>query len=66
MPEDILTASKWSDMVAAIAIDTPTKFPIENKSTIRFEISNRIKKEHPDREYKTWTDNEAITVYRIK
>jgi len=66
MTDEVLSAQKWTDLVAAIEEKTPTKFPIANKATIRFEISNRMKKDFPDREYKTWTDEETITVYRIK
>lgn len=68
MQNEILSATRWTDLVAAIQIITPVKFPIKHKSTIRFEISGKILKEYPDRIYKTWTDKEAgtITVYRVK
>lgn len=66
MSEEIISASKWSDLVAAVDVGNPVKFPVKHKSTVRFEISNNILKAYPCRKYKTWTDNETITVYRIK
>lgn len=68
MTDEVLTAAKWTDLVAQIDVATPTKFPIKHKSTIRFEISGKILKDFPERIYKTWTDKEAgtITVYRTK
>lgn len=68
MDDEVLTATKWSDLVASVPLATPTKFPIKHKNTIRFELSGRILKEFPERIYKTWTDKSAqtITVYRVK
>jgi hypothetical protein len=63
--EQVLNAITWSELVCQIPPGESAKFPLKHKQTIRFEISYRISKKHPERMFKTWTDETTITVHRL-
>lgn len=63
---EILTAVKWTDLIAQIEPNCEANFPIAKKMSVRTVISGYMADEYPGRTFKTWVNkkDQVITVYR--